>query len=124
MPTSPHSAPSGTSSAQSAAKVGRRVPATGRLQRVPPIVAAQTGTWEKLKHIPVQNWINIAICIAAIFIIIKAWRVLKNFNSYAPYIASMVAMAIIFFYWVYNRTEPAFLTPIVNHMVEFLPSKH
>jgi len=80
-------------------------------------------TLEKLRHVPKEVWINLAICVVAIVVIARLWRALKNFNDYAPWFAVALAGALIFFYWVYERTEPAFLTPIVEPLTHFLPSK-
>jgi len=85
--------------------------------------AAQLSTWEKLKHVPKDTWINLGICVLAVVIIIRLWRALKKFNDYAPYIATVVAMCGIMAYWVYERTEPAFLTPVVEPLTGFLPTK-
>lgn len=85
--------------------------------------AAQLSTWEKLKHVPKNTWINLGICVLAVVIIIRLWRALKRLNDYAPYIATVVAMCGIMAYWVYERTEPAFLTPVVEPLTGFLPTK-
>jgi hypothetical protein len=84
--------------------------------------AAQTAPVEQLKHVPRQFWINLAICIVALVLILRVWRALKRFNDYAPYFAAALAAAFIFFYWVYERTEPAFLTPIVDRIAPFVPT--
>ena len=86
-------------------------------------LAARLTAWEQLKHVPKQTWINLLICIGAVVIVIRVWRALKRFNDYAPYFAALLAGTMIFFYWVYNRTEPKFLTPLVNQLEPFFPTK-
>jgi hypothetical protein len=76
-----------------------------------------------LKRVPKHTWINIGIFILAAIVLSRLWRVLKRVNDLAPYLAVAVACAIIFLYWVYERTEPAFLTPFVNLLAQFLPRK-
>jgi hypothetical protein len=85
--------------------------------------AAQNPTWEKLRQVPNQVWINIALCVLAVIVVVRLWRTLKRLNDYAPYVAAVIAGTVIFLYWVYERTEPRFLTPVVERLTPFLPSK-
>ena len=87
------------------------------------IAAAQTSLWDALKGVPKQTWINLGICVLAVVVVLKVWRVLKGFNEFLPYIAAVLASFLIFFYWVYDRSEPRFLTPIVEKLAPFFPSK-
>ena len=88
-----------------------------------PFFAAQLSTWDKLKRVPPDTWINLGICVLAVVVIVRLWRGLKKINHYAPWIAAMVAGSIIMCYWVYERTEPQFLTPVVEKLTLFLPTK-
>jgi hypothetical protein len=85
--------------------------------------AAQLTTWEKLKHVPKDTWINLVICVLAIVIIVRLWHALKKLNDFAPYIFTAIALSGIMAYWVYERTEPAFLTPFVEPLTGILPTK-
>ena len=86
-------------------------------------LAAQTSSWEKLRNIPSESWINLGICILAVVIIVRAWRTMRRFNEFFPWIAAAMAGVMIFSYWTYNRTEPRFLTPVVDKLTVFLPTK-
>ena len=87
-----------------------------------PLAAAKLTPWEQLRQVPTQVWLNVGICVLAVIVLVRVWRVLKRFNEFAPYIAAALASALIFFYWVYERSEPAFLTPLVNRIAPFFPS--
>ena len=87
------------------------------------LAAAQSSVWDQLKSIPKQTWINIGICVLTVVVIIKVWKVLKTINEFVPYIVGVLAAFLIFFYWVYERTEPSFLSPIVDKLAPFFPSK-
>jgi purine-cytosine permease-like protein len=87
-----------------------------------PLLAAQSAT-DAFKRVPKQMWINIAICVVAVFMIVRLWRTLKQLNEFAPYLVAALAFAMIFFYWVYERSEPAFLSPFIEHIAPFFPSK-
>lgn len=85
--------------------------------------AAPPSTWEQLQRVPKETWINLGIAVVAIIVLMKAWRVLKSFNDFAPYLATLLAVALLFFYWVYERSEPRFLTPLVDKIAPFFPTK-
>ena len=85
--------------------------------------AAQLSTWDKLKHVPKDTWINLGLCMLAVVVVVRVWRTLKKLNDYAPYIAAAIAAGGIMSYWVYERTEPAFLTPVVEPLAKVLPTK-
>jgi hypothetical protein len=87
------------------------------------VMAAQSTAWEQLQRVPKQTWINLGICVLAVLVVVRVWRLLKRFNDYAPYLAAVFSAVIIFCYWVYERTEPRFLTPLVNKLAPFFPSK-
>ena len=88
-----------------------------------PFLAAAPTTADKLRQIPTQAWINLAICILAVVLVIRTWHALKKFNDYAPWFGAALAGSFIMFYWVYERTEPPFMTPIVEKLTFFMPSK-
>ncbi|MEX2043726.1 MAG: DUF6332 family protein [Opitutus sp.] len=87
------------------------------------ILAAQQTAWEQLQRVPSETWINIGICVAAVVIIARVWRVLRRFNDYAPWLAAVVAASMILFYWTYNRTEPRFLSPLIEPLTQIMPTR-
>lgn len=86
-------------------------------------LAAQTTAWDQLRGVPRQVWINLIICVLAVLIIVRLWREMKKLNDYAPYFLSVILSATVFAYWVYNRTEPRFLSPLVDQLMPFFPTK-
>lgn len=88
-----------------------------------PLAAASSSLWDILRSVPKQTWINIIICVLAVVIIVRLWRALKSFNEFAPYIVAVIAAFLISFYWIYERSEPSFLTPVVDKIAPFFPSK-
>jgi hypothetical protein len=87
------------------------------------LAAAPPSTWEQLKHVPKETWINLIICVGALVAIVWVWKALKKFNDFAPYIAALLAAGLIFFYWIYDRSEPRFLTPVIDKLAPFFPTK-
>ena len=88
-----------------------------------PFLAAYPTTLDRLRHIPRETLINAAILIVCTIVIAKTWKTLRRVNDYAPYVACTVFACGTFFYWVYSRTEPAFLTPVVERLTPFFPTK-
>ena len=86
-------------------------------------LAAHSTTFDRLRHIPATSWLNLAIFVISVIVVYKMWRTLKAVNDYAPYLAGGVIATCVFFYWVYTRTEPSFLTPVVERMAPFFPSR-
>lgn len=79
--------------------------------------------WQKIREVPVSFWITLISVVVGILIVVRVWRALKDFNEMAPYIALLAVMAIGTLYVVYERKEPAFLTPFVDTLAQFLPTK-
>ncbi|MEZ5414089.1 MAG: hypothetical protein R3F03_07225 [Opitutaceae bacterium] len=78
---------------------------------------------EKLRQIPLQFWINLGLCALALIMVVRFWRALREINSFMPWLATMIAAAMILSYWTYNRNEPRFLTPFVDKLTLVLPTK-
>lgn len=87
------------------------------------LLAAQGFALEKLGNIPFQSWVNVGLCILAGLIIVRVWKVLRGVSEVMPWLAVAIAGAMILSYWTYNRTEPRFLTPVVDQLTQILPTK-
>ncbi|HEX7630721.1 MAG TPA: hypothetical protein VF388_01205 [Lacunisphaera sp.] len=77
---------------------------------------------EKIKTLPPEIWGKIAIAILAFILVIFLFRRVMKMNKIIGAIIVFVVVTIVFFNWVYNRTEPKFLTPIVDRIAPFFPS--
>jgi hypothetical protein len=87
------------------------------------VLAAHLTAWDKVRHIPFQTWLNLGICVLAVALVLRMWRTLKSLNDYAPWIALVMAGFMILCYWTYNRSEPRFLTPVVEKLALVMPTK-
>jgi len=85
------------------------------------ILLAASAT-EKMKILPPEVWIKIAIAIAAVVIAILVFRRVMKMNKLIAGIIVFVVVTVMFFSWVYNRNEPKFLTPLVERIAPFFPS--
>lgn len=79
---------------------------------------------EKAKNVPTMFWLKVALVILAIVlaILLVKWIATKIPKMILIAIA-FVSSGVIFFSWIYNRNEPEFLTPVVNVLAQWFPSK-
>ena len=77
---------------------------------------------EKLKTLPPDVWLKIGIAVAVFVGAIFLFRRIMRMNKIIAGIIVFVVSTVIFFSWVYNRSEPKFLTPIVEKIAPFFPS--
>ena len=77
---------------------------------------------DKIKTLPPAVWAKIGIAIAAFILTIFLFRRVMKMNKIIAAIIVFVVFTVVFFNWVYNRTEPKFLTPIVDRIAPFFPS--
>jgi apolipoprotein N-acyltransferase len=78
---------------------------------------------EKVQRIPFEFWWKAALAIAIFVGVIIALRKLANMNKVVLSVIVFVVVMIIGFNWVYQRNEPAFMTPFVEKVAPFFPSK-
>jgi apolipoprotein N-acyltransferase len=80
-------------------------------------------TAEKLKEVPRSFWINAAIVILGLVAIVIIFRKIREMNKIVLGIILAFIFVLVGFNWVYNRNEPKFLTPFVDMVAPFLPTK-
>ncbi len=87
------------------------------------LLAVSTSGMVKIQRIPSQVWINLGVCLLAVVLVVRLWRGLKKLNDFAPWFVLALSASTIMSYWTYERTEPQFLTPVVERLTLFLPTK-
>jgi hypothetical protein len=88
------------------------------------IAAASTApAAEKLRHIPMDFWWRIGVAVLAIVAAVILLRKLARVNKVVLAVVVLVVLSIIGFNWIYERNEPAWATPVIEKIAEFLPSK-
>jgi MFS superfamily sulfate permease-like transporter len=85
-----------------------------------PLIAATA--LEKLQTLPPSVWLKVGIGVAIFVAAIFLFRRIMRMNKIIAGIVVFVGGSVIFFNWVYNRSEPKFLTPIVEKIAPFFPS--
>lgn len=90
---------------------------------LPLLAEVQASALDKLKQIPPAFWLRVGIAIAVVVLVIFLLRKVAAMNKFILFIVVALAMVIIGFNWIYQRTEPAWATPVVEKLATFLPSK-
>ncbi len=82
-----------------------------------------TSALEKASSLPTSFWIKVAIGFLVFFGIVILLRSVVRVNKVVLAILGIVGMTVLFANWVYERNEPRFLTPFVDILSQFLPTK-
>jgi uncharacterized membrane protein (Fun14 family) len=77
---------------------------------------------ESVQSLPPATWMKIGIGLAAVLIAVFVVRKVAKVNKIVLGVIVVVVCSVVFFSWVYNRNEPAFLTPLINRIAPFFPS--
>lgn len=85
--------------------------------------ASKPTVWEKLQAVPSATWISLLIAIGVLLMVVRLWKKLSEFNDFAPWIALVMVGGSVILYWTYERTEPKVLSPVMDFLAQYLPSK-
>ena len=85
--------------------------------------AAAATTLDKLKQIPPQFWWKVGLVVLGLIAIVLVLQKLAGANKVVMAVVAFVIVMIVGVNWIYERNEPAFLTPLVDKIAPFLPSK-
>jgi hypothetical protein len=79
--------------------------------------------FEKASALPSSFWLKVILGIVGFFLAVILLKKLFEVNKVILAAVAIISVAVICINWVYERNEPAFLTPTVNILAEFLPTK-
>ncbi len=80
---------------------------------------------EKLKDVPPMFWVKALAVIVAFIVIVILIQKAARMNKLVLGLILFVGFSILSFVWIYERNEPAFMTPIIEPIANsgFLPTK-
>ncbi len=78
---------------------------------------------DKLQSVPPVFWLKVLLIIAGFVAAVIALRKLAGMNRVVLGVIVFVIVAVVGFSWIYERNEPAFMTPAINKVAPFFPSK-
>jgi len=88
-----------------------------------PLFAAAAKPLEKLQHVSGQFWVNVIVVFVILAVLIMIFKKAMGMNKIILIIIGCVALGVFGFNWIYERNEPEFLTPFINTIAPFFPSK-
>lgn len=87
------------------------------------VLAAATTAMDKLRQIPVEFWLRTAAAIAIVIVVVIVLRKLANVHKGILIGVILLGSTLLGFNWIYERNEPAWATPAVSFLADYLPSK-
>lgn len=85
--------------------------------------AAKPTVWEKVQAIPTSTWLSLVIAAVVVFLIVRVWKSLREFNEFAPWLVLVLVGGSVVLYWTYERTEPKIISPVIDVFAKYLPTK-
>ena len=74
-----------------------------------------------IEHATAENITSLGMVVLGIFLVVSIYKLLKSFHSTMVLLVVCLVGSALFLYWVRNRNEPAFMTPVVEIVADFLP---
>jgi hypothetical protein len=78
---------------------------------------------DKIEKIPPAFWLKALLGVVGFIAVIIALRKIAGMNKVVLAIIVFVVTTVVGFNWIYERNEPPFMTPFINRIAPFLPSK-
>ena len=75
------------------------------------------------EKLPPDFLMKTGIFLLVVLVIVIAVKIYQGSNKIFLSIFLCAVFGVICFSWIYNRNEPAFLTPIVEPLSQFFPTK-
>ncbi len=80
--------------------------------------------WSKVtEKLPPDFMSKSLMFLAIIAVIVIAIKIYRGSNKILLSIVMAAVVGIVFFNWIYNRNEPEFMTPVIDPLSNFFPSK-
>lgn len=80
-------------------------------------------TLEKLQEVPERFWINCGLVVLSGAVALILVRHAARMNRMMLALIVFLLISTIGFQWIWERNEPHMLTPLINKIAPFLPSK-
>ena len=76
-----------------------------------------------MKHGTIENVSSLGMVVVVILLVFGVYRMLKSFHPTMVLFVVGILCIGVFLYWVHNRNEPDYMTPAVEAVAQFLPTK-
>ena len=75
------------------------------------------------EKLPPDFLMKTGLFLLVVLVIVIAVKIYQGSNKIFLSILLCAVIGVVFFNWIYNRNEPAFLTPIIEPLSQFFPTK-
>ena len=86
-------------------------------------VPAPATTLDKLREIPMDFWLKLGAAVIALIVVVVLLRKVAKMNKVVLTVVVFFLVTVVGFNWIYERSEPAWATPVVSFLSGFLPTK-
>ena len=88
-----------------------------------PIEKGLEPIWKQVKVLFAEHHFITILCgFFAVMMTISFYKFLKGISSALVYFVLALILGVLVLHWTQTRTEPAFLTPFIEHLAPFFPS--
>jgi hypothetical protein len=87
------------------------------------MVVLAVNVMERVRAVPKDTWLHLGLVVLVVIAGIIVLKKAAGMNKIVLAILVFVIGTVFFFNWVYQRNEPAFLTPVIDKIAPFFPSK-
>jgi EamA domain-containing membrane protein RarD len=77
----------------------------------------------KLQNLPRKNLVNLGLAVLVIIVAVVLIKEAARINRFVLFMIIALTVIVVGFSWVYERNEPKFLTPVVDTIAPFFPSR-
>jgi apolipoprotein N-acyltransferase len=86
-------------------------------------LAAAPTALDKLKRVPPEFWWKVGAAILILVVLVIILQRVAQMNKVVLAVICLIIFSVVGVNWIYERNEPAFMTPIIDKLAPFLPSK-
>lgn len=85
--------------------------------------AASATALDRLKEIPMDFWMRLGLGVLVVIGIVFFLRKVAKMNKVVLAVVTFIVVTVVGFNWVYERSEPAWATPVVGFLANWFPTK-
>lgn len=78
---------------------------------------------QKLQRVPRENLINLGLGLLVLVVIVTLIKYAARINKFLLFMVILVTVMVVGLTWVYERNEPKFLTPVIDAIAPFFPTR-
>ncbi len=78
---------------------------------------------EKAAQLPKSFWVNVVMALGGLLVGIILFQHAARMNKLVLTLIIFLLVTVVGFQWVYERNEPRFMTPTINQIAPYFPSK-